>query len=48
VFLRAHILLATKRSKDAIQYLIEASSKQLVQHKLLENEGYVVFLLKAA
>ena len=27
VFLRAHILLATKRSKDAIAHLIEASSK---------------------
>ena len=49
-FLRSHILLAMKRPKDAIQNLIQASGKegQLSEHGLLKNDGYVIFLLRAA
>ena len=48
VFLRVHILLAMKRPKDAICHLIQASSDSLKSHNLLRNEGYVVFLIRAA
>lgn len=43
VFLKSHILLAMKKPKEAIENLISANN-----NGLLQNEGYVVFLLRAA
>jgi predicted negative regulator of RcsB-dependent stress response len=46
VFLRSHILLAQKKPKEAIENLMAFSSGS--DSNLLKNEGYVVFLLRAA